>query len=79
MTSLWLRQGYGSVPTQSPGEATGLYQDDDDLFREYKDMSPAATSHNNPHLPAGNTSNASTSTVKPTAPKKDDWDDWKEF
>ena len=71
-------QGYGSVPTQHPGETPGLYQDDDDLFKEYKDTSPTTTS-NNPPLPGGNTSSTSTSTVKSTAPKKDDWDDWKDF
>ena len=69
------RQGYGSVPTQYPEETSGLYQDDNDLFGEYKDMSPTTTS-SNPPLPAGNTS---TSTVKPTAPKKENWDDWKDF
>jgi len=71
-------QGYGSVPTQSPGEASGLYQEDDDLFKEYRDTSPATTSYNSP-LPAGNTSSTSTSATKHTASKKDDWDDWKDF
>jgi len=71
-------QGYGSVPTQSPGEASGLYQEDDDLFKEYRDTSPATTSYNSP-LPTGNTSSTSISAVKHTAPKKDDWDDWKDF
>jgi ADP-ribosylation factor GTPase-activating protein 1 len=70
-------QGYGSVPTQYSGETSALYQDDDDdLFNEYKDTNPATTS--NP-LPAGNTTGTSTSSVKPTAPKKDDWNDWKDF
>ncbi|KAF9651074.1 ArfGap-domain-containing protein [Thelephora ganbajun] len=72
------RQGYGSVPTQYSGETSGLYQDDDDIFKEYKDMSSTTTSYN-PPLPSGNTSSASTRTVKHTAPKKDDWDDWKDF
>ena len=72
------RQGYDSVPTQYSGETSGLYQDEDDLFKEYKDTSPTTSSHN-PPLPAGGTSSASTSTVKPTTPKKDDWDDWKDF
>ena len=69
-------QGYGSVSTQYSGETPGLYQDEDDIFKEYKDTSPTATSNDHP-LPAGSTS--STSTVKPSAPKKDDWDDWKDF
>lgn len=68
-------QGYGSVPTQYSGETSALYQDDDDLFNEYKDTSPTTTSNNHP-LPAGSTS---TSTAKPSASKRDDWDDWKEF
>jgi ADP-ribosylation factor GTPase-activating protein 1 len=71
------RQGYGAVPTQYSGETSALDQDDDDFFREYKDMSPTATS--NPPLPAGSTGGASNSTAKPTAPQKDEWDDWKEF
>ena len=72
-------QGYGSVPTQYSGETSGLYQDDDDLFGEYKDANPTTSSHNTP-LPAGNTSSTSTSTsVKPSPPKKDEWDDWKDF
>jgi ADP-ribosylation factor GTPase-activating protein 1 len=71
-------QGYGTVPTQRSGEIPGLYQDEDDFFSEYKDTSPTTTSNDLP-LPAGNTSSASTSTVKPTVPKKDDWDDWKDF
>lgn len=70
------RQGYGSVPTQYSGETSALYQDDDDLFKEYKDASPTTSS--NPPLPTGNTS-TSASTAKHTASKKDDWDDWKEF
>lgn len=69
------RQGYGTVPTQYSGETTGLYQDDDDLFKEYQDMDSTTTS-SNPPLPAGNTSTTSTSTAKPTTPKKDEWDDW---
>jgi len=72
------RQGYGSVPTEHPGETSGLYQDDDDLFKEYKDVSPTATSSNLPP-PAGNPSSISTSMVKPTTPRQDDWDDWKDF
>lgn len=65
-------QGYGSVSTQYSGETSGLYQDEDDLFQEYEDTGPTTTSGKSP-LPAGNTS---TSTVKPSAPKKDDWEDW---
>lgn len=72
------RQGYDSLPIQYSGEISGPHQDDDDLFKEYRDSSPTGTSTNLP-LPAGNTSSTSTSTVKPTAPKKDDWDDWKDF
>ena len=72
------RQGYGSVPTQYPEETSGLYQDDDDLFKEYKDSSPTET-FSNPPLPAGNSSGTSTSTAEPTASKKEDWDDWKDF
>jgi ADP-ribosylation factor GTPase-activating protein 1 len=75
-------QGYGSVPTQYSGETSALYQDDDDLFGEYKDMDPATTSNNPPH-PAGNTSttstSASTNTAKSTTHKKEDWDEWKDF
>jgi len=71
-------QGYGSIPTQSPGEASGLYREDNDLFKEYRDTSPATASYNSP-LPAGNTSSTSTGAAKHTAPKKDDWDDWKDF
>lgn len=71
-------QGYGSLPTQRPGESLGLYQDDDDLFKEYKDISPTTTSHN-PPLPAGSTSGTSTSAAKPTPPKKDGWDEWNDF
>ena len=71
-------QGYDSVPTQHSGETSEIYQDDDDLFKEYKDTSPTTTSHR-PPLPAVNTSSTSTSTVKPTAPKKDGWDDWNDF
>ena len=65
------RQGYGSVPTQYSGETSALYQDDDGLFKEYKDASPTTSS--NPSLPTGNTT--STSTTKHTASKKDDWDE----
>jgi len=72
------RQGYGSVPTQHSGETSELYQDDDDLFKEYKDTNPISTSHDSP-LPAGSTSGTSASTVKPAAPKKEGWDDWKDF
>lgn len=68
-------QGYGSVPSQHPGESPGLYQDDDDFFKEYKDISPITTSHN-PPLPAGSTS---TNAAKPTPPKKDGWDEWNDF
>jgi len=64
-------QGYGSVPTQYSGETSGLYQDDDEIFKEYKDTSPTTTSHNHP-LPVGNASSTSSSAVKPTAPKKGD-------
>ena len=71
------REGYGAVPTQYSGETSGLYQDEDDFFREYKDTSPTTTS--NPPLPAGSASSTSTSTAKPAVPKKDDWDDWKDF
>ena len=71
-------QGYGSVPTQHPGETGGLYQDDDDFFNEYKDMSPATTS-NDPLISAGSTSTTSTSTGNPNSSKKDAWDDWKDF
>ena len=67
-------EGYSSVPTQHSGETPELYQDEDDFFKEYKDMSPAA-SPSNPLISAGSTSRM----VQPTAPKKDDWDDWKEF
>ena len=70
-------QGYGSVPTQHSGETSEPYQDDDDLFKEYKDTSPTTT--NDPPFPAGNASGASASTVKHAAAKKDDWDDWKDF
>lgn len=62
-------QGYGSVPTQHSGETVGLYQDDDDLFKEYRDSTTP---------PTGSTS-SDINAVKPTAPKKDEWDDWKEF
>lgn len=72
------RDGYGSVPTQYSGETSSPYQDDDDLFKEYRDTSPATTSFN-PLLPAGSSSNTSTSTAKPNVPKKEDWDDWKDF
>ena len=71
------RQWYGSVPTQHSGEFSGQYQDsdDDDIFKEYKDMSPTTTS--GPSLPAGSTSSStSISTVKLTAPKKDDRKDF---
>jgi len=71
-------QGYNSVPTQHSGETSDLYQDEDDFFREYKDMSPS-TNSNDGLISAGNTPTTSTSTAKPTAPKKDDWDDWKDF
>jgi len=69
-------QGYGSVPTHHSGETSGLYQDDDGFFNEYKDTSPPTTS-NDPLISAGSTS--STSTVNPSGSKKDDWDDWKDF
>ena len=72
------RQGYGSVPTQYSGETSGLYQDDDEFFKEYQDASPTTTPSNLP-LPSENTSSTSTSAVKPPAPKKEDWDDWKDF
>ena len=72
------RQGYGSVPTQYSGETSALYQDDDELFGEYKDMSPTTTS-DNPPLPAGSAGSTPNSTAKPTAPPKGEWDDWKDF
>ena len=71
-------QGYGTVPTQHSGESPGLYQDDDDLFGEYRDTSPATPSYNHPP-PAENATSTSASTAKSSAPKKDDWDDWKDF
>jgi ADP-ribosylation factor GTPase-activating protein 1 len=73
------RQGYGSIPTNQFGVmSSGLYQDEDELFKEYEDTSPTTTS-SNPPLPAGNSSSTPTNTMKTAAPKKDDWDDWKDF
>ena len=67
-------QGYGSVPTQHSGETSGLYQDDDELFKECEDTGPTTTS-SNPPPPAG----VSTTAAKPTTSKKGDWEDWKDF
>lgn len=59
--------GYGKVALTSPnGTDNAMYQDDDDLFTEYRD------SYSQP-------ANSSSST-KATPAKKNDWDDeWKDF
>ncbi|PPQ65364.1 hypothetical protein CVT24_011474 [Panaeolus cyanescens] len=72
------RAGYGHVSMTSPGDAdetSGLYYDnDDDLFTEYRGTTPATTNF-------GNTHNAATTTTKAAPAKKSsDWDDeWKDF
>jgi ADP-ribosylation factor GTPase-activating protein 1 len=71
--------GYGQVALTSPNdtaESHSLYQDDEDLFTEYRDSYP--TSSNPGTTPLAKTS-TSTRTNN-TASKKNDWDDdWKDF
>jgi len=67
--------GYNSLSTTSPGyhEENSRYDDDDDLFTEYRDASaPAATS-------TAGASKPSAASAKPAA-KANDWDDkWEDF
>lgn len=74
------RSGYGSVSLMSPDsthESSGLYDgDDDDLFTEYRGLSPATqTSTANTAIPVANAGKAPT-----PAPKNASWDDeWNDF
>lgn len=70
--------GYGSLSLQSPNdmdESSGLYDNDDDLFTEYRDTGSPQTSALNT-----NTTTAATSKAPAATTKKSDWDDdWKDF
>ena len=66
--------GYGSLPLHEDGETSALYDDTNDLFREYSDTS--ATS--NTTKPAtGSHTTQSPSGAK--AKKDNDWDEWQDF
>lgn len=67
--------GYGQVALTSPNdmeESHSLYQDDDDLFTEYRDSYPNSN--------VGTTNSTVAPSSSNTASKKSDWDDdWKDF
>lgn len=70
-------RGYGSLPMEHDTETSGLYHDDDDLFKEYD-------SSQHYGQPSGHTRTASTASASAAVPssssaKKDDWDEWKDF
>lgn len=68
--------GYGQVALTSPNDTDShsLYQDDEDLFTEYRDSYPTSSNSN-----AGLAKTSTSTRTNNTASKKSDWDDWKDF
>lgn len=63
--------GYGSLALQNEGEASPLYDDTNELFHEYSDMSPTS----NTSKPVSDSHMTQTPSGG-KAKKDDDWDDW---